>query len=96
MNLLIAENDFVLVGVLKPRFEAEDYAVDLARNTEQSMSMLRSREYHAAIVDLDLPSTEGLAILQFARAACQDLPILILGQPRGSGRARPRARLRRG
>ena len=31
MNLLIAENDFALVGVLKPRFEAEDYAVDLAR-----------------------------------------------------------------
>jgi len=83
MNLLIAENDFALVGVLKPRFEAEDYAVDLARNTEQSMSMLRGREYHAAIVDLDLPSTEGLAILQFVRTVYQELPVLVLASHAG-------------
>jgi DNA-binding response OmpR family regulator len=78
VNLLIAENDFALVNVLKPHFEAEDYAVDTARDTEQSMSMLRRQKYHAAIVDLDLPSTEGVAILQFVRAAYQELPILIL------------------
>jgi len=78
MNLLIAENDLALVNVLKPHFEAEDYAVDTARDTEQSMSMLRHRKYHAGIVDLDLPSTEGIAILQFVRAAHQELPILIL------------------
>jgi hypothetical protein len=64
MDLLIAENDFAVVGVLKPRFKAEDNAVVLARNTEQSMSMQRGREYHAAIVDLDLPSTEGLALMR--------------------------------
>jgi hypothetical protein len=61
-GLLIVENDFAVVGVLKPRFEAEDQAADWARNTEQSMSMLRGREYHAAIVDLDLP--EGLALVR--------------------------------
>jgi two-component system, OmpR family, response regulator len=42
------------------------------------MSMLRGREYHAASVDLGPPSTEGLAILLFVRAAYQDLPILVL------------------
>lgn len=61
MDLLIAENDFAGVGVLKPRIKAEGYALDLALNTEPSASMQRGREYHAAIVDLDLPSTEGLA-----------------------------------
>jgi len=61
-GLLIVENDFAVVGVLKPRFEAEDQAADWARNTEQSMSLLRGREYHAAIVDLDLP--EGLALVR--------------------------------
>jgi DNA-binding response OmpR family regulator len=78
MNLLIAESDFRLANALKPHFEAENYGVDTARDTEQSVSMLRRRKYQAAIVDFDLPSTEGIAILQFVRAAYQDLPILIL------------------
>jgi len=78
MNLLIAENDFVLANALKPHFEAENYAVDMAPDTEQSVSMLLHRKYNAAIVDLDLPSTEGIAILQFVGSACQEVPILIL------------------
>jgi DNA-binding response OmpR family regulator len=52
--------------------------VDTARDTEQSVSMLRRREYQAAIVDFDLPSAEGVAILQFVRTSYQDLPIVIL------------------
>jgi DNA-binding response OmpR family regulator len=55
MNLLIAESDFGLANALKPRFEAENYAVDTARDTEQSVSMLRRRKYQAAIVDFDRP-----------------------------------------
>jgi DNA-binding response OmpR family regulator len=78
MNLLVAENDFGLVNALKTHFEAENYTVDMTHDTEQSVSMLRRRKYHAAIVDLDLPSTEGIAIFQFVRTAYQELPILIL------------------
>jgi DNA-binding response OmpR family regulator len=78
VNLLIAENDFGLVNALKPHFEAENYGVDTACDTEESAAMLRRRKYHAAIVDFDLPSIEGIGILQFVRTSHHEVPIVIL------------------
>ena len=89
-GLLTVENDFAVVGVLKPGLEAEDQAADWARNTEQSMSLLRGREYHAAIVDLRLP--EGLALVR--QTTLMNGPVLKLAGDRllpigaGSGRVR--------
>ena len=82
MNLLIAENDFALVGVLnvsKPK--AIPWSLRVTRSNP--CPRCEDREYHAAIIDLDLLSTEGLANLGSR-------------QPCASGRARPRSRLRRG
>jgi DNA-binding response OmpR family regulator len=78
MNILIAENESALVGVLQRGFEAEHYAVDTASSAHQAIPMLRDREYHTAIIDLDLPPTEGIAILEFVRGRYQHLPTLVL------------------
>ncbi len=78
MNILIAENESSLVGVLQRGFEAEHYAVDTARSAHQAIPMLRDREYHTAIIDLDLPPTEGISILEFVRDKHQYLPTLVL------------------
>jgi len=59
MNILIAENESALVGVLQRGFEAENYAVDVAGSAHQAIPMLQVREYHTAIIDLDLPPTEA-------------------------------------
>ncbi len=59
MNILIAENESALVGVLQRGFEAEHYAVDVAGSAHQAIPMLQGREYHTAIIDLDLPPTRG-------------------------------------
>jgi DNA-binding response OmpR family regulator len=78
MNILIAENESALVGVLQRGFEAEHYAVDTASSALQAIPMLQDREYHTAIIDLDLPPTEGIAILEFVRNRYQHLPTLVL------------------
>jgi two-component system, OmpR family, copper resistance phosphate regulon response regulator CusR len=78
MNILIAENESALVGVLQRGFEAEHYAVDTASSAHQAIPMLQDREYHTAIIDLDLPPTEGLAILEFVRGKYPHLPTLVL------------------
>jgi DNA-binding response OmpR family regulator len=78
MNILIAENESGLVGVLQRGFEAEHYAVDTASSARQAIPMLQDREYHTAIIDLDLPPTEGIAILEFVRDRYQHLPTLAL------------------
>lgn len=78
MNILIAENESALVGVLQRGFEAEHYAVDTASSADQAIPMLQNREYHTAIIDLDLPPTEALAILEFVRDRYQHVPTLVL------------------
>jgi DNA-binding response OmpR family regulator len=78
MNILIAEDESALVGVLQRGFEAEHYAVDTASSAHQAIPMLQEREYHTAIIDLDLPPTEGIAILDFVRDRYQRLPTLVL------------------
>jgi DNA-binding response OmpR family regulator len=78
MNILIAENESALVGVLQRGFEAEHYAVDTASSAQQAIPMLQDRQYHTAIIDLDLPPTEGIAILEFVRNRYQHLPTLVL------------------
>jgi DNA-binding response OmpR family regulator len=78
VNILIAENESVLVGVLQRGFEAEHYAVDTAGSALQAIPMLQRRQYHTAIIDLDLPPTEGIAILEFVRDRYQNLPTLVL------------------
>ena len=78
MNILIAENESALVGVLQRGFEAENYAVDVAGSAHQAIPMLQDREYHTAIIDLDLPPTEGIAILEFVREKYRYLPTLVL------------------
>ena len=78
MNILIAEDESALVGVLQRGFEAEHYAVDTASSAHQAIPMLQEREYHTAIIDLDLPPSEGVAILDFVRDRYQHLPTLVL------------------
>lgn len=78
MNILIAEDESAIVGVLQRGFEAEHYAVDTASSAHQAIPMLQEREYHTAIIDHDLPPTEVIAILDFVRDRYQHLPTLVL------------------
>jgi DNA-binding response OmpR family regulator len=78
MNILIAEDESALVSVLQRGFEAEHYAVDTANSVHQAIPMIQDREYHTAIIDLDLPPTEGIAILEFVRDRDRHVPILVL------------------
>ena len=78
MRFLVAEHDPALGTFLQRSFVANDYAVDLATDGDQAMSMAQERPYDAAILDLNLPLQDGLSVLRSVRASQQKLPILIL------------------
>ena len=87
MRLLVAESDPALGTFLQRGFDAEHYAVDLTHDGEQAKSMAQQHHYDLAILDLNLPGTNGLEVLQHVRAKRQQLPILIL-----AGRNQPQER----
>jgi len=89
MRILIAESDIALGLFLESEFRNENYTVDLAADPNEVKALVRERHYDAAVLDLLLPSPEGLDTLRCVRAAQEPLPILIL-TTRGSADERVR------
>jgi DNA-binding response OmpR family regulator/outer membrane protein OmpA-like peptidoglycan-associated protein len=88
MRLLLAENDPSLATFLSNGFGSEQYTVDVTADGAEAKAMVQEHEYDAAILDLNLPQTEGLEILQQFRRRRPQLPILIL-----TSRNRPEERV---
>jgi len=87
MRILVAEQDRALGTFLERSFDAENYAVDLAADGEAAKALAESREYDAAIFDLNLGGPEGMDVLRTVRLRRERLPILVL-----SNRTRPEER----
>ncbi len=87
MLILIAENDAALAMFLERGFNAENYAVDMAKDAEQAAKMALAHPYDAAILDLNFAQLDGFDVLKRIRTGSPDLPILVLGN-----QARPEER----
>src|SRR5690242_9043771 len=84
MRILVAEQDQALGTFLERSFDAENYHVGLAADSEAAKAMADAQEYDAAIFDLN---QEGMEILRHVRSRRESLPILVL-----SNRTRPEER----
>lgn len=78
MRILLAEDDEALAAFVRKGLEAEHYAVDVSRDGEQSLGLGLGFDYDLAILDLNLPRLDGVAILRGIRQQKAHLPILIL------------------
>ena len=87
MRLLLAEQDQALGTFLERSFDAENYSVDLAVDSEAAKAMVEAQQYDAAIFDLNLGAANGMEILREVRLRRETLPILVL-----SNRTRPEER----
>jgi len=78
MRILIVEDDAALSGFIKKGLEAEHHAVDVASDGEQGRSMAIGIDYDLAVLDLNLPVMDGLAVLKSVRQRKRSMPIIIL------------------
>ena len=78
MRLLIVEDDEILADSLIRAMTAAGYATDLAQDGETALAMLLDGSYDLAILDLNLPRLDGLAVLKQARQAKRVLPVILL------------------
>jgi DNA-binding response OmpR family regulator len=74
MRLLLAENDPSLATFLSNGFGSEQYTVDVTADGAEAKAMVQEHEYDAAILDLNLPQTEGLEILVILNSTVNFLP----------------------
>ena len=77
-QILVVEDDQPLASFIGERLQSELYGVDVLHDGQQASSALKSSKYDLVILDLTLPSIDGIALLQELRPANPRLPVLVL------------------
>jgi two-component system, OmpR family, response regulator len=78
MRVLVAEDEARLASQLADALTAAGYAVDIAADGARAGFLGRTEGYDAVVLDLGLPSIDGLSLLRQWRAAGLLFPVLIL------------------
>ena len=78
MRLLVVEDDRKLAAYVVKGLQEAGFAVDHCADGEEGLVMVTGNEYDAAIIDVMLPSLNGLAIVQELRKQRSNVPVLIL------------------
>jgi len=77
MKILVLEDNERLANVIKSVLVKEGYHVDLFIDGEQALDAL-NRGYHCFILDINVPSIDGLSILETIRIYHKEIPAIIM------------------
>jgi len=78
MRILVVEDEALLARQLAAALEAAGYVVDRAGDGEKADFLVQTEAYDAVILDLGLPTIDGLTLLKRWRDARLAVPVLIL------------------
>ncbi|HJV95019.1 MAG TPA: response regulator [Albitalea sp.] len=78
MRLLLVEDSVKLSTWLAKALQQGGYAVDLAHDGADADHLLLTQQYDAVVLDLGLPSMDGLSVLRRLRERRSAVPVLIL------------------
>src|SRR5262245_46398386 len=77
MRILVVEDDTMIGKAVQQALGDAGYAVDWVRDGEDALHAVGEPGYALIVLDLGLPSQDGLDVLRAARAAGNTTPILI-------------------
>ena len=77
MKILVLEDNERLANVIKSVLIKEGYQVDLFLDGEKALDAL-NHGYHCFILDINVPSIDGLSILETIRLYHKDIPAIII------------------
>lgn len=63
-SILIADDDARIRLMLRTALETDGYAVSEAKNGREALAALRGREVDVAVLDLNMPVMDGMAVLE--------------------------------
>ncbi len=78
MRLLIVEDSLKLAAWLAKALQQHGFAVDQTHDGAQADSLLRTEIYDGVILDLSLPTMDGLTVLQRMRERGTATPVIVL------------------
>lgn len=78
MRILVIEDEKKIREFLKKNLEPECYEVDTASDGEEGLTLMRTSEYDAVLLDNVLPKKNGINVCREARKHGVESPILII------------------
>ena len=78
MRILVVEDERRIAGFISRGLKEEDYAVDIAYDGKQGSYLAEINPYDLIILDIMLPTYEGVEICRHLRAKKINVPILML------------------
>jgi two-component system response regulator TctD len=78
MRVLLVEDSLKLATWLARALEQHGFAVDSIHDGAQADALLRTERYDAIVLDLTLPSMDGLVVLQRLRESGVTSPVIVL------------------
>lgn len=78
MRILLVEDDVMLGDGMVDALRSSGYTVDWLQQGLPALPVLKSEEFTALILDLNLPDIDGISLLRKLRREGQTLPVLIL------------------
>lgn len=77
MKILLLEDNERLCRVIKSALEKEGYSVDVFMDGEEALEVL-TNGYHCFILDINVPSLDGISVLETLRIYHKDIPAIIM------------------
>ncbi|MBK1685333.1 response regulator [Rhodoferax fermentans] len=77
MRLLLVEDDVMIGEAVLDLLRADGYAVDWVKDGAHADEVLREHGYDLLLLDLGLPTCDGLTVLERLRARKDRVPVLI-------------------
>jgi two-component system copper resistance phosphate regulon response regulator CusR len=78
MRILVVEDDAALAAYIRKGLQSEHYQVELALDGEQGEQMALQQDFDLLILDLNLPTLDGISLLRILRPERPHLPVLVL------------------
>jgi two-component system OmpR family response regulator len=78
MRILLVEDDRMLGAATQQALRDAAHAVDWVHDGDAALLAMRATPYEAMLLDLGLPGRDGLGVLQSARRAGYNLPVIIV------------------
>ena len=77
-SLLMTDDDPSLLSLLRKVFSQEDYHLHTALNSRDALDLLREIKIDAALIDLNMPGMDGLALLKEIRENYPSVMVIML------------------
>ena len=78
MKILIAEDDAVMLSLIRHQLENDNYAISAHTDAREALQSFETFKPDLIITDIVMPFTSGLELISIVRSSGTKVPILVL------------------